>query len=48
MIAAVFDLDGTLYSGHIFRGLVRYHRAHGIRRFPFYAALGAQVVTWPL
>ncbi|MFP3897352.1 MAG: HAD family hydrolase [Anaerolineales bacterium] len=48
MIAAVFDLDGTLYSGHIFPGLVQYHREHHIRRFPFYAALAAQMVTWPL
>ncbi|MEA3407886.1 MAG: HAD-IB family hydrolase [Chloroflexota bacterium] len=48
MIAAIFDLDGTLYSGHIFRGLVRYHQAHHIRRLPFYVALGAQVATWPL
>ncbi|MFO7918575.1 MAG: HAD family hydrolase [Anaerolineae bacterium] len=48
MIAAVFDLDGTLYSGHIFRGLVRYHQKHHIRRLPLYAALGTQLATWPL
>ncbi len=27
MIAALFDLDGTLYTGHIWQDLVRHHRA---------------------
>lgn len=27
MIAALFDLDGTLYTGHIWQDLVHYHRA---------------------
>ena len=29
MIAALFDADGTLYSAHFGRGLMRYARAHG-------------------
>lgn len=32
MIAAIFDLDGTLYTGHIGRGIARHHRTHRVKR----------------
>jgi len=32
MIAAIFDLDGTLYTGHIGRGITRHHRTHRVKR----------------
>lgn len=32
MIAAIFDLDGTLYTGHISRGIIRHHRTHRVKR----------------
>lgn len=41
LIAAVFDLDGTLYTGHIGYGITRHHRIHRVNRrylFLFYLA----------
>jgi len=32
MIAAIFDLDGTLYTGHISRGIVQHHMTHRVKR----------------
>ncbi len=32
MIAAVFDLDGTLYTGHILHGITLHHRLHKVKR----------------
>jgi HAD superfamily hydrolase (TIGR01490 family) len=34
MIVALFDADGTLYSAHFGRGLMKYARAHGRRLQP--------------
>ena len=45
MIAAIFDLDGTLYTGHITKGIVRHHQLHKVKRLPLYAYL---VVHLPL
>jgi fatty acyl-CoA reductase len=42
---AVFDLDGTLFSGHVWYGVVRYHRAQRINRFWLYVYL---IVHFPL
>jgi FMN phosphatase YigB (HAD superfamily) len=30
-IAAIFDLDGTLYTGHITLGLAEHHRTHRVQ-----------------
>jgi HAD superfamily hydrolase (TIGR01490 family) len=32
LIAAIFDLDGTLYTGHIGRGIAHHHRTHRVKR----------------
>ena len=32
MIAAIFDLDGTLYTGHVSRGIVKHHMIHRVKR----------------
>jgi hypothetical protein len=31
MTAAIFDLDGTLYAGHIGWGITRHHRTHRVK-----------------
>jgi len=46
MTNAIFDLDGTLYTGHIARGLTRHHRAHRINRFPLYVYFAAHMPLW--
>jgi len=48
MIAAIFDLDGTLYTGHIVRGIARHHRAHRVKRLPLYFYMATHVALWPL
>ena len=47
MIAALFDLDGTLYTGHIFRGILQHHRTHRTQRFYLYASMAAQMSLVP-
>lgn len=42
---AVFDLDGTLFSGHVWYGVVRHHKTHRINRFWLYVYL---IVHFPL
>lgn len=32
MITAIFDLDGTLYTGHISKGIVQHHMIHRVKR----------------
>jgi HAD superfamily hydrolase (TIGR01490 family) len=32
LIAAIFDLDGTLYTGHIGYGITHHHRTHRVKR----------------
>jgi HAD superfamily hydrolase (TIGR01490 family) len=46
MIAAIFDLDGTLYTGHIGRGIARHHRTHRVKRLPLYVYMAAHMPLW--
>ena len=48
MIAAVFDLDGTLYTGHIVNGMARHHRTHRVNRLPFFFYMTTHMPMWPL
>lgn len=34
MEAAFFDLDGTLYTGHMWRAIILHHRTHRVNRLP--------------
>jgi HAD superfamily hydrolase (TIGR01490 family) len=47
MITAIFDLDGTLYTGHILRGIEQHHRQHRVKRLPLYAYLLSHAALWP-
>jgi HAD superfamily hydrolase (TIGR01490 family) len=46
MIAAIFDLDGTLYTGHIGEGISRHHRLHKVNRFPLAVYMVAHTPMW--
>jgi HAD superfamily hydrolase (TIGR01490 family) len=46
-IAAVFDLDGTLYTGHIWRGLWEHHRVHRVKRLGMTLYVGTHLTMWP-
>ena len=48
MIAAIFDLDGTLYTGHIAQGIALHHRKHRLNRFPLYFYIVTHMPMWPL
>ena len=48
MILAIFDLDGTLYTGHIVKGIARHHRVHRVKRLPLYAYMLSHMALWPL
>lgn len=48
MIAAIFDLDGTLYKGHIWRALKRHHEAHRMKRGALYTYMWSHMALWPL
>ena len=48
MIAAIFDLDGTLYTGHIARGIARHHRTHRVKRLPLYVYMAVHMPLWLL
>ena len=48
IIAAIFDLDGTLYTGHIARGITRHHRTHRVKRLPLYFYMATHKALWPL
>jgi HAD superfamily hydrolase (TIGR01490 family) len=48
MIAALFDLDGTLYTGHIWQDLVNHHRAARRHRFWVLAYLVRNMAPLPL
>ncbi len=41
--AAIFDLDGTLFTGHVWEGLLRYIRLHRRNRFWLYLFLAVHV-----
>ncbi len=47
-IAAFFDLDGTLYTGHIWKAITRHHWIHR-KKLPFLLAfLVTHLGPWPL
>ena len=47
MTAAVFDLDGTLYEGHITRGLALHHNTRGVKRFDLALFLAIHIpIRW--
>ena len=48
MILAIFDLDGTLYTGHIGRGIANHHQAHRTKRFLLYLYLSTHYPLWVL
>ncbi len=45
MIVAIFDLDGTLYTGHLTYAIAEHHRTHRMQRIPLYAFMS---VHWPM
>jgi len=48
MILAIFDLDGTLYTGHIVQGVARHHRVQRVKRLPLYLFMASHMALWPL
>jgi HAD superfamily hydrolase (TIGR01490 family) len=46
MIIAVFDLDGTLYTGHIGQGIAEHHQIHRTKRFWLYLYLSTHYPLW--
>jgi HAD superfamily hydrolase (TIGR01490 family) len=48
MIVSVFDLDGTLYTGHIVQGIALHHRVHRVKRLPLCVFMLAHMASWPL
>jgi HAD superfamily hydrolase (TIGR01490 family) len=48
MIVAIFDLDGTLYTGHIIEGIARHHRMHRVQRRWLYLYMATHLALWPL
>ncbi len=48
MIVALFDLDGTLYTGHILKGISAYHREHRTKLFYLYSFLITHMAIWPI
>ena len=47
-IAAVFDLDGTLYTGHIWQGILQHHRSRRVKRLRLAFYVGTHMSMWPL
>ncbi|MCK5634954.1 MAG: HAD-IB family hydrolase [Anaerolineales bacterium] len=45
-IAAIFDLDGTLYTGHITLGLAEHHRTRRVKRFELYTYMLTHMPIW--
>ena len=48
MILAVFDLDGTLYTGHITYGIMQHHRLHRVKLPELYSYLAIHMPLWYL
>lgn len=48
MIAAIFDLDGTLYNGHIWLALKRHHQTRRVKRLALYTYMWSHIAIWPL
>jgi HAD superfamily hydrolase (TIGR01490 family) len=46
MTAAIFDLDGTLYTGHIGRGIALHHRTHKVNRLPLAVYMATHMPLW--
>ena len=45
-VAAIFDLDGTLFAGHLWIGLVKHHLKHKLKRFSVYAYVASHMPLW--
>ena len=45
-IAAIFDLDGTLYTGHIARAYGVHHRTMHVKRLLFFGYMAAHFPIW--
>lgn len=45
-IAAIFDLDGTLYTGHIAKAYGVHHRTKRVKRLQLYLFLGVHFPLW--
>jgi len=45
-IAALFDLDGTLYTGHITLGIIQHNRSHKVNRLPLFAYMAIHMPIW--
>ena len=45
-IAAIFDLDGTLYTGHITLGLAEHHRTRRVKRLELYTYILTHMPIW--
>ena len=45
-IAAVFDFDGTLSTGHLFNGVIRHHIKHKVKRLSVSAYLITHLPLW--
>ena len=48
MIAAFFDLDGTLCTEHVWQALAKYFKKHGRRRLLLNAFLVTHLSLWPV
>jgi HAD superfamily hydrolase (TIGR01490 family) len=48
MNLAIFDLDGTLYTGHIGYGITQHHRTHRTKRYWLYLYLFTHYPLWVL
>ncbi|HIC89732.1 MAG TPA: HAD family hydrolase [Anaerolineae bacterium] len=46
--AAIFDLDGTLFTGHTWYGVTRHHRSRHINRHWLYVYLAVHMPWWLL
>lgn len=48
MIAAFFDLDGTLFDGHIWEALKRHHETHRLKLGTMRVYIWSHMALWPL
>lgn len=46
--AAIFDLDGTLFSGHVWHAVVQHHKSRRVNRRWLYTYLAAHMPYWYL
>lgn len=46
--AAIFDLDGTLVDGHVWRGVAHYHKSERVNRRWLYALMATHLPLWYL